>query len=88
MNGGCEDICETDITGSVVCSCKEGRTLMDDNYRCVSTINPSSECRDDEFTCSERQCIPYDVTCDGTFHCYDTSDEDPIYCSKYSTFEC
>lgn len=79
FNGGCEDICQLDVTGSVVCSCKSGRRLLNDGYRCVvdSTI---FNCTSAQFQCSERECIPYDWTCDGIPQCGDKSDEDPKYC--------
>lgn len=87
MNGGCEDICQVNDTGIVVCKCRDGRRLLEDGYRCVSTAPDQPKCSDSEFTCSEKQCIPYEVTCDGIYHCSDKSDEDPIYCSmSWSSF--
>lgn len=81
LNGGCEDVCQLDAVGSVLCSCHEGRHLLKDGYRCV-TRDETRNCSDTEFQCSNGDCIPYDWTCDLQPQCTDGSDEDPRFCGQ------
>lgn len=66
-----------------MCSCRDGRRLLRDGYRCVN-VSPLEatvfNCSTDQFRCSNAGCIPYKNTCDGIVHCTDKSDEDPKYC--------
>lgn len=39
-------------------------------------------CGDDQFTCGDGECIPFDDLCDGVSHCQDFTDE---LCSKWFT---
>lgn len=81
-NGGCEDICQLNAAGSVVCSCHAGRSLLKDGRRCVTRETPFN-CSETEFQCSSSGiCIPFDWTCDLQLQCDDGSDEDPIFCGK------
>lgn len=36
-----------------------------------------------EFECGNGECIDYQLTCDGTAHCKDKSDEKLFYCGEY-----
>lgn len=80
-NGGCEDICNLDIRGNVVCSCKQNRVLLPDKKRCVENILMKN-CSVHEFLCSSSECIPIENTCDKIQHCQDGSDENLNYCGK------
>ncbi|XP_064182725.1 low-density lipoprotein receptor-related protein 1B-like isoform X2 [Anguilla rostrata] len=77
MNGGCGDLCLLTPNGTVNCSCRGQRVLLDDN-RCVSE---NSSCNiHTEFECGNGECIDYQLTCDGIAHCKDKSDEKMQYC--------
>eukprot|EP00057_Strongylocentrotus_purpuratus_P026506 XP_011680980.1 PREDICTED: low-density lipoprotein receptor-related protein 1 isoform X3 [Strongylocentrotus purpuratus] len=76
-NGGCEDTCQTNVTGHVLCSCPEGKRV-EDGSRCIDLI---TNCQVGDFTCSDGTCTRYEDTCDGKNQCSDGSDEDPRYCS-------
>ncbi|KAJ8247101.1 hypothetical protein GJAV_G00258730 [Gymnothorax javanicus] len=77
MNGGCGDLCLLTPNGTVNCSCRGQRVLLDDN-RCVSE---NSSCNiHSEFECGNGECIDYQLTCDGIAHCKDKSDEKMQYC--------
>uniref|UniRef100_A0A8C1IX14 Low density lipoprotein receptor-related protein 1Bb n=1 Tax=Cyprinus carpio TaxID=7962 RepID=A0A8C1IX14_CYPCA len=81
LNGGCGDLCLLTPDGTVNCSCRGERILLDDN-RCVSK---TSSCNiHTEFECGNGECIDYQLTCDGTAHCKDKSDEKMQYCDNRS----
>ncbi|KAG1968579.1 low-density lipoprotein receptor-related protein 1B [Pimephales promelas] len=81
LNGGCGDLCLLTPDGTVNCSCRGERILLDDN-RCVSK---TSSCNiHTEFECGNGQCIDYQLTCDGIAHCKDKSDEKMQYCDNRS----
>lgn len=42
----------------------------------------------DEFECGNGDCIKYTLTCDGTAHCKDKSDEKQSYCGEWNVFLC
>lgn len=77
LSGGCEEICSLTASGSVKCSCTEGKILAEDGQRCYSK---SFSCKEDSFRCSDGGCVPFQLTCDGIPHCVDRSDEEPGYC--------
>ncbi|XP_048835137.1 low-density lipoprotein receptor-related protein 1B-like isoform X4 [Brienomyrus brachyistius] len=80
-NGGCGDLCLLTADGSVNCSCRGERILLEDN-RCVSE---NSSCNiHTEFECGNGECIDYQLTCDGVAHCKDKSDEKMQYCDNRS----
>uniref|UniRef100_A0AAY4C4Y4 EGF-like domain-containing protein n=1 Tax=Denticeps clupeoides TaxID=299321 RepID=A0AAY4C4Y4_9TELE len=79
MNGGCQDLCLLTPHGSVNCSCRGERVLLEDN-RCVS-VNSSCSIHA-EFECGNGECIDYQLTCDGIAHCKDKSDEKMQYCDN------
>lgn len=72
-------MCRLNVTGTVVCSCFPGSTLLPDGKRCSKFTR---ECTASSFTCSSGRCIPYDLTCDGIDQCGDNSDEAPTYCGQ------
>lgn len=76
LNGGCEELCNLNASGSVQCSCVEGR-LAEDGKRCY---NAKQTCTDSSFRCSDGGCVPFQLTCDSIPHCTDGSDEEPGYC--------
>lgn len=76
LNGNCDDICKLDEKGQVVCSCFNGRILMQDNKTCI--IN--TVCDKHDFKCNDGMCIPFNQTCDKINHCRDNSDEMNHYC--------
>ncbi|XP_076159537.1 low-density lipoprotein receptor-related protein 1B-like [Alosa pseudoharengus] len=79
MNGGCHDLCLLTPHGTVNCSCRGERQLLDDN-RCVSR---NSSCNiHSEFECGNGECVDYQLTCDGIAHCKDKSDEKMQYCEN------
>ncbi|KAI2660780.1 Low-density lipoprotein receptor-related protein 1B [Labeo rohita] len=81
LNGGCGDLCLLTPDGTVNCSCRGERILLDDN-RCVSK---TSSCNiHTEFECGNGECIDYQLTCDGIAHCKDKSDEKMQYCDNRS----
>ncbi|XP_048049460.1 low-density lipoprotein receptor-related protein 1B isoform X2 [Megalobrama amblycephala] len=81
LNGGCGDLCLLTPDGTVNCSCRGERILLDDN-RCVSK---TSSCNiHAEFECGNGECIDYQLTCDGIAHCKDKSDEKMQYCDNRS----
>uniref|UniRef100_A0A8C9TUU4 Low density lipoprotein receptor-related protein 1Ba n=1 Tax=Scleropages formosus TaxID=113540 RepID=A0A8C9TUU4_SCLFO len=80
-NGGCDDLCLLTPNGTVNCSCRGERVLLDNN-RCVSQ---NSSCNiHSEFECGNGECIDYQFTCDGIAHCKDKSDEKMQYCDNRS----
>ncbi|XP_058248902.1 low-density lipoprotein receptor-related protein 1B isoform X4 [Hemibagrus wyckioides] len=81
LNGGCGDLCLLTPDGTVNCSCRGERVLLDDN-RCVSENSSCSIHR--EFECGNGECIDYQLTCDGIAHCKDKSDEKMQYCDNRS----
>ncbi|XP_070160255.1 modular serine protease-like [Polyergus mexicanus] len=81
LYGGC-------IHQEVICDgvkdCIDG---TDEDSNMCAAINCESEkcsqykCRDEEFTCKNRQqCLPTAKICDGIRHCADASDESPEMC--------
>ncbi|XP_049327868.1 low-density lipoprotein receptor-related protein 1 isoform X3 [Astyanax mexicanus] len=78
-NGGCQDLCLLSSEGKVNCSCRGDRKLLQDNT-CVSLNSSCSSIND--FECGNGDCINYTLTCDGTAHCKDKSDEKQSYCSN------
>uniref|UniRef100_A0A3P9A5H3 EGF-like domain-containing protein n=1 Tax=Esox lucius TaxID=8010 RepID=A0A3P9A5H3_ESOLU len=79
LNGGCHDLCLLTPYGTVNCSCRGERVLLEDN-RCVSE---NSSCNiHTEFECGNGECISYQLTCDGIAHCKDKSDEKMQYCDN------
>lgn len=42
----------------------------------------------DEFECGNGDCVKYTLTCDGTAHCKDKSDEKQSYCREWNIFLC
>uniref|UniRef100_A0A4W5QCD1 EGF-like domain-containing protein n=1 Tax=Hucho hucho TaxID=62062 RepID=A0A4W5QCD1_9TELE len=79
LNGGCHDLCLLTPHGTVNCSCRGERLLLEDN-RCVSE---NSSCNiHTEFECGNGECIDYQLTCDGIAHCKDKSDEKMQYCDN------
>ncbi|XP_028847177.1 LOW QUALITY PROTEIN: low-density lipoprotein receptor-related protein 1B-like [Denticeps clupeoides] len=81
QNGGCGDLCLLVPNGTVNCSCRGARVLLDDN-RCVSE-NSSANIHT-EMECGNGECIDYQLTCDGIAHCKDKSDEKMQYCDNRS----
>ncbi|XP_049341186.1 low-density lipoprotein receptor-related protein 1B isoform X1 [Astyanax mexicanus] len=81
LNGGCGDLCLLTPDGTVNCSCRGERVLLDDN-RCVSENSSCSV--HTEFECGNGECIDYQLTCDGIAHCKDKSDEKMQYCDNRS----
>uniref|UniRef100_A0A8C8LYL0 EGF-like domain-containing protein n=1 Tax=Oncorhynchus tshawytscha TaxID=74940 RepID=A0A8C8LYL0_ONCTS len=79
LNGGCHDLCLLTPHGTVNCSCRGERLILEDN-RCVSE---NSSCNiHTEFECGNGECIDYQLTCDGIAHCKDKSDEKMKYCDN------
>ncbi|TRY84843.1 hypothetical protein DNTS_002284 [Danionella cerebrum] len=74
-NGGCGDLCLLSPDGTVNCSCRGDRILLDDNRSKTSSCNIHTE-----FECGNGECIDYQLTCDGIAHCKDKSDEKMQYC--------
>nr|XP_021484116.1 low-density lipoprotein receptor-related protein 1B-like [Meriones unguiculatus]XP_021484117.1 low-density lipoprotein receptor-related protein 1B-like [Meriones unguiculatus] len=81
LNGGCHDLCLLTPDGRVNCSCRGDRILLANN-RCV-TKNSSCNIYS-EFECGNGECVDYLLTCDGTPHCKDKSDEKLLYCENRS----
>lgn len=77
LNGNCDDICKLDPQGQVVCSCFNGKILMDDKRRCK--INTA--CNEHDFKCTDGMCIPFNQTCDQVNNCHDKSDEAISFCA-------
>lgn len=86
-NGGCEDKCNLDASGFVICSCFSGREVLAHNpKRCVEAVvdvyeNGTCDENGKHFKCSSHgTCIPFELTCDDVKHCEDGSDEFITYC--------
>ena len=79
LNGGCSDVCSVGDDGKVKCSCGKDKVMVDD--RCVAKHASSTTCDAGEFLCVSGGCINYALTCDGTPHCQDGSDESIVYCA-------
>ncbi|XP_053083242.1 low-density lipoprotein receptor-related protein 1 isoform X3 [Pangasianodon hypophthalmus] len=78
-NGGCEDLCLLSSDGRVNCSCRGDRKLLEDN----TCIVPNTSCSSvNDFQCVNGDCIDYTLTCDGTAHCKDKSDEKQSFCNN------
>ncbi|KAG9349405.1 hypothetical protein JZ751_027848 [Albula glossodonta] len=77
MNGGCDDLCLLTPYGTINCSCRGERVLLEDNRSENSSCNIHSE-----FECVNGECIDYQLTCDGIPHCKDKSDEKIQYCDN------
>ncbi|MCJ8744681.1 hypothetical protein PDJAM_G00121590 [Pangasius djambal] len=78
-NGGCEDLCLLSTDGRVNCSCRGDRKLLEDN----TCIVPNTSCSSvNDFQCVNGDCIDYTLTCDGTAHCKDKSDEKQSFCKN------
>ncbi|KRZ56210.1 Low-density lipoprotein receptor-related protein [Trichinella nativa] len=83
QNGGCEQSCHLAPDAAamhtrVECACNSSFKLATDGKRCVlknSTCIPPND-----FACGSGECIPYTLTCDGTPHCSDESDEETLFC--------
>ncbi|XP_078283847.1 MAM and LDL-receptor class A domain-containing protein 1 [Rhinoraja longicauda] len=57
---------------------------------CAALLIPDKQCNSDEYSCTNRYCIPKDQLCDFTNDCADHSDEHPFICSTnlgYCDFE-
>ena len=94
-NGGCQEICSLAENGNSVCRCGANMTLLSDGKRCATIVSVCEDLTD--FQCSATspaltQCVPLELTCDGTGHCLDGSDESEKYCSvrlcKAGFFKC
>uniref|UniRef100_T1GJ42 EGF-like domain-containing protein n=1 Tax=Megaselia scalaris TaxID=36166 RepID=T1GJ42_MEGSC len=79
LNGGCEDVCLLNKDGTASCKCSRGY-LAKDGRRCLDR-NKETNCTLDQFRCTNGECIPFFLTCDGLPHCSDESDEDIHYCA-------
>lgn len=77
LNGGCEDACFF-VNGKIKCECTSGR-LAADGKRCISLIPP--QCPSGQFKCKSKECIPFELTCDGINHCTGGDDENIDYCN-------
>lgn len=53
----------------------------------VSALNTTCNSID-EFECGNGDCVKYTLTCDGTAHCKDKSDEKQSYCGEWNRFLC
>lgn len=83
MNGGCQDRCNVENNGTVVCSCFMGRELGKDLKSCeIVKINvENSTCLADEFKCIKTGiCLSRSNLCDFENDCgpNDNSDEAPF----------
>lgn len=45
------------------------------NETTIFSIHIAKQCRKDEFTCDNKDCIPLDAKCNGIADCLDNSDE-------------
>lgn len=56
---------------------------MDSVCVCVCVSVPNTSCSSvNDFQCVNGDCIDYTLTCDGTAHCKDKSDEKQFFCSE------
>ncbi|XP_074662760.1 prolow-density lipoprotein receptor-related protein 1-like isoform X2 [Tubulanus polymorphus] len=75
-NGGCHHKCTVNMYGEFKCSCEDDYVLQADGRTCQQR----GDCNVYEFTCGDKKCIPYNMTCDGINHCDDKSDENSTFC--------
>nr|CAB3263487.1 prolow-density lipoprotein receptor-related protein 1-like [Phallusia mammillata] len=84
-NFRCKHQCVVLDDGKASCLCPNGEVA----HLCQGE---ELSCGKNGFNCSvtaptggdKQECIPYSLTCDGTHHCDDSADEDPLYCERRS----
>lgn len=83
-NGGCSDVCYPARGGGVECSCTDSvnMKLGNNGKMCIPAASVCSAER--QFTCSNGNCIPFQVVCDGSTDCGDGSDENERYCAEHT----
>ncbi|XP_011633201.1 uncharacterized protein LOC105424599 [Pogonomyrmex barbatus] len=75
----------TGCAGFCVISKQKCHRLDVDAFRCVEMEH---YCLDNEWTCSNKLCIPLQKYCDGHMNCYDHSDEYGCVCNLETHFQC
>ncbi|XP_077997838.1 low-density lipoprotein receptor-related protein 2-like [Glandiceps talaboti] len=84
-NGGCGQnaICHPGQNGMAECRCPNdaGLVLANNDRMCVPD---GAGCTSEQFTCSNKKCIPIRWACDIDNDCGDNSDEDIRYCYDFT----
>ncbi|XP_012225188.1 uncharacterized protein [Linepithema humile] len=75
----------TGCAGFCIINKQKCHRLDVDAFRCLEIEH---YCLDDEWTCSNTLCIPFDKRCDGHMNCYDHSDEFDCVCNLETHFQC
>ncbi|XP_048242332.1 low-density lipoprotein receptor-related protein 6-like isoform X1 [Haliotis rufescens] len=85
-NGGCSDICFSQDSETVRCSCPLNLELKSDSKTCA---DPPT-CQPDYFTCKsgDIRCIPNVWRCDNLGECEDQSDEEDCPRCRSNQFQC
>ncbi|KII67833.1 Low-density lipoprotein receptor-related protein 2 [Thelohanellus kitauei] len=73
----CEYFCSTNKSKKFQCGCPDLMILDEMTGKCICDVNNQgcSICRQNEFLCTNEQCIHQIYRCDGINHCRDGSDE-------------